>query len=210
MADSPHDERMLDELARREHLWRTCGIPTGHREAIEASKHVSSWDEPRRSAAVRVHERAAAGGLVVLHGPVGTGKTHIAAALCCWAARSCGKTVRYRRFADLISQIRDEAYADGGSEARPIADLTRLGLLVIDEVDKRRWTDDEDLWLGRVIDHRYGERRPTMLIANLTAEGICDALGPAIVDRMHERGALVELGGPSQRGSCNLATEGVR
>lgn len=118
-----------------------------------------------------------------------------------------GWTAKYRRFADLLSEMRSEAYGDGGSDCRVVQRLSRVGLLAIDELHERRWTDDESLWLGRVMDHRYGEEKPTILIANLTRAEFAQRIGLSVLDRMHQGGCVVEMTGPSRRQSTSLPAE---
>lgn len=185
------------ERRRRAELWRNCGIPRRHRETIDSGG--LNWPDENREPVNRAREVVSAGGLLLLLGPWGTGKTQLAAALCKYVVLTTGRDARYRRFADLLSEMRQECYTNGGSDAQLMRRLSRIGLLVVDEVHHRRWTQDEELWLLRLLDHRYGEKAPTVLIANLTPDEMRSALNPAIVDRMFEAGAVVELLGESKR-----------
>lgn len=180
--------------------WAQSGVPLRHRERVDDGIEFPSWggNEPK---AREVAATVAQGGLVMLLGPFGTGKTQLAA----WLVRACcfnwGKPAMYRRFADLLSEMRDECYERGGSDARLMARLSRVRLMVIDELHHRRWSEDENLWLMRLLDHRYGAKTPTLLIANLTREAARESLDGSIIDRMREGGAVVEMTGDSRRGS---------
>lgn len=198
-AQATADRLAREEERRRRHdLWRRCGAPMRHREAVDAGPYRC---RPEHEAGVAEARRVvAAGGLLLLLGPWGTGKTHLAACLLKHTALATGLEVRYRRLADLISEMRQECYANGNSDAALMARLSRLGLLVIDEVHHRRWTADEQLWLTRLLDHRYGEKTATVLIANLVPAAMAEVLDPAVIDRMREGGAIVELAGESRRG----------
>lgn len=185
-------------MRERSAWWTSSGVPLRHREVVAAGLRLDSWGDPKP--VQRAIETVKSNGLLVLTGPWGTGKTQLVAWLVHGVCLHLGKPSLYRRWADLISEIRSEAYGDGGSDSRPLSRLTRIGLLVIDELHERRWTDDENLWLGRILDHRYGEKKPTVLVANLTPKELRDVLSPAIADRMHQGGAVVELKGASRRG----------
>ncbi len=199
-ANSPDDTaaRLAHEQRRREGIdrWRASGVPKRHREVVEAGLNAESWqDAAGVSRAIQVVK---ANGLLALLGPWGTGKTQLAAWLC-YGVCLRGRPALYRRWADLIAEIRAEAYGDGGSDARAMYPFKTAGLLVIDELHERRWTEDENLWLGRIIEHRYGEKVPTVLVANLNPVELKNTLSPAVIDRMRQEGAVVELVGPSRR-----------
>jgi DNA replication protein DnaC len=183
--------------------WAQSGVPLRHRKVADAP-HIryEDWGE-NADKAREVAEAVRGGGLAMLLGPFGTGKTQLAA----WFVRACcfnqNKPAMYRRFADLLSEMRDECYERGGSDARLMARLARVRFMVIDELHHRRWSEDENLWLMRLLDHRYGAMTPTLLIANLTREAARDSLDGSIIDRMREGGAVVEFTGASRREPSN-------
>lgn len=187
------------ERRRRAELWRDAEIPRRHRDRVNAGP--MAW-QPNQAAAARdlaaVIER---GGLVFLLGPYGTGKTQLVAAAMRWYAFNVGGTVRYWRLLDLIDSVRDEVYRKGGSEEIALARIRRIGFLALDEIDKRRWSEDESLWLERLIDHRYGDCVPTVLIANLLPAALQKLLPRSVLDRMEEQGSVIELVGQSLRGN---------
>ena len=178
--------------------WAQSGVPDRHRKMVDAGMSFLSWGQ-NEEAAIQVSTAVYGGGLVMLLGPFGTGKTQLAAWLVkafCFEAR---KPAMYRRFADLISEMRDECYERGGSDARLMQKLSRVRFMVIDELHHRRWSEDESLWLMRLLDHRYGAGTPTLLIANLTREAARESLDGSIIDRMRQGGAIVEMTGESMR-----------
>lgn len=178
--------------------WAQSGVPARHRATVDAGIGFPSWGE-NEAKAREVAATVKQGGLVMLLGAFGTGKTQMAA----WLVKGCcfgwAKPAMYRRFADLLSEMRDECYERGGSDARLMARLSRIRFMVIDELHHRRWSEDENLWLMRLLDHRYGAVTPTLLIANLTREAARDSLDGSIIDRMRQGGAVVEMTGPSRR-----------
>lgn len=189
------------EESRRVALWRSSGVMPRHAAVVNAGMSIEAWPEDQRPAVRRAAEVVRRGGLLALLGPWGTGKTQLAAWLVYATCRFVGRAAQYRVFADLLAEIRHQAYVAESSEFSIMARLGNLGLLVVDEYHERRWTEDESLWLGRVLDRRYGNQVPTVLISNQTEADFQATLSPRLVDRMREGGALVEMAGESRRGT---------
>ncbi len=54
-----------------------------------------------------------------------------------------------------------------------------------------------------VLDKRYGEQLPTVMVSNLTVDELVNLLGDRIIDRMREDGgALLQLNWQSNRGAA--------
>jgi DNA replication protein DnaC len=139
------------------------------------------------------------GGIAALIGPVGPGKTLIGAQAVMHYCLRDGWPVKYWRLMDLLDHLRAKAYDRNEPAAKLLQDLARIRLLVIDEIDKVRNSEDEDLWLERIIDHRYAEAVPTILIANRDVEGIWKEFTPSVKDRIRAGGAVIELIEESKR-----------
>lgn len=138
------------------------------------------------------------GGLVAFLGGRGTGKTQMAAEIAKtgewsrdkgeWNGNSmvANKTAVYRRAMDIFLDLRDRSA--GHSEKAVLEKLTFCGLLVIDEFQERGETPFEDRIVTNLLDKRYNDERPTILIANLDREGLSGMLSPSVKDRMRENG----------------------
>ncbi len=177
--------------------WRSSGVPKLHRQRAETGD-IDEW--PDAGAIERVNAAVFdQRGLLGLVGRRGPGKTQLAACVAWSACMAHGWTVMYRRAADLLGDIKHECFENGGSDSKIVQRLSRVGLLVIDECQERWNSETEDLFLHRILDHRYGERVPTILIANLHPDAFAAALGPSIISRMTECGTIVECGWPSFR-----------
>jgi len=142
------------------------------------------------------------GGILIFHGKRGTGKTQMAAEL----ARTkrfpidAGTKADPKRSAHYQTAMRFfltvRATFKKGSEKTELDIIDRMtepGLLVIDELQERGETAFEDRLLTHLIDARYGAKRPTILIANLTKDELGKALGPSIVDRASENGRRIDF-----------------
>ena len=138
---------------------------------------------------------------MIMSGAVGTGKTLIAAATVQSAIRS-GLTARMSTVMGVIRAFRATWKRDCEySEAEFIRELTRVDILVLDEVGVQYGSDSEKLFVFDVIDGRYRNMLPTIIISNLNIDGIRDCIGERCVDRMREDGGkVVAFDFESQRG----------
>jgi DNA replication protein DnaC len=78
-------------------------------------------------------------------------------------------------------------------------DLARAKLLILDELQVRGDTPAEDRLITTLIDDRYASKKPTILIANLTEEGLQKSLSASVIDRFRENGLSIEFTWPSFR-----------
>lgn len=140
-------------------------------------------------------------GLVLL-GPVGTGKTHLACGILDGIARA-GHSGLYCTVSGLIRRLRatwHRQYSDSETESELIQKLSEVRLLVLDEVGVQYGTDSERTQLFEVLNNRYNTVLPTILISNLNIEGVSQYLGERALDRMREGGGrVVVFGGASWR-----------
>lgn len=141
-----------------------------------------------------------AGTFLVLGGERGTGKSHLAIASA--AAVMARGTAMYTRAGDLIRRVRSTWRRDSDQSEEEVLKLFSVGLdlLIIDEVGLQRGTEDEQLILFDILDRRYAELRPTILLTNLTGPAFAEFLGPRIMDRLRERAVFVPFKWESYRG----------
>jgi DNA replication protein DnaC len=155
------------------------------------------------------------GGIVVMYGTNGTGKTRMAyeVAKKCTPKDShfatggmgwnCGKKDRpaiYTTAVDLFMEIRDTFRQDSEqSEMSVVRKYTEAGLLVIDEFQERGETQFEDRKITSIIDARYRNERPTILISNHSREEFASKLSAAVLDRIRENGCGLHFNWSSYR-----------
>lgn len=131
------------------------------------------------------------GTCLTLIGSPGTGKTHLAAAIG-QAVIDAGHAVAYRGMSEILMDFRASYRDDGPSEKRVLGDLVAPDLLIIDEIGValgRRETRQATLF--DVFNARYEQRRPTILLGNLTRDELRDELGERIERRVLEGGGPV-------------------
>lgn len=138
-----------------------------------------------------------AGGIVILCGGRGPGKTRMAAEI----AVELG-TGTYRKamqfFLDVQATMTPRSSRD---KSEVIEELTQPRFLALDEMQVRSGSKFENDLLTHAVDERYAAMKPTMMIANLTHDQLADCLGASILDRVHERGEIIHCNWPSFRGT---------
>jgi DNA replication protein DnaC len=146
-------------------------------------------------------ELVSEGRSLILCGPTGTGKTHLGIAIAYRAIQN-GFEALFTSAAEMIETL--SVAVRRGELARTLAHYTHPPVLVIDEVGYLTVGGDAANLMFQVVNERYLHRRPMLFTTNkpLAAWGLVlhdPDLAEAILDRVLERGRLVELRGTSYR-----------
>lgn len=127
---------------------------------------------------------------LILCGNVGNGKTHLAIGV----AHEIIKQQCYPLFVSTINAIRhikDTWRKDSEiSESRAIQDFIKPDLLILDEVGVQHGSETERLILFDIINGRYNQQKPSILISNLSLEELPRFLGKRVFDRLRESGGM--------------------
>lgn len=147
-------------------------------------------DALRRTRAYAKHfDRALErGASMILYGNPGTGKNHLAAAIAHHIIPTFGASVMMITVYELMQKVRAVYQDKTKSEEELIREVVELDLLILDEVGVQLGTKHEEVILTSIIDGRYADMRPTLLLSNLTREQLVAQLGMRVVDRMEEGG----------------------
>lgn len=137
---------------------------------------------------------------LILYGPVGLGKTHLATAIGVEACNQ-GRHVRFFRTASLVNQLLD-AKADG-SLKRFLKQLDKAELLICDEWGFIPFEREGSQLLFQVISDCY-ERKSMIITTNLEFSKwnsifYDEKLTSAIIDRIIHHSHLIVFDGPSDR-----------
>lgn len=135
-------------------------------------------------------------------GNYGNGKTHLACAIVNALARQ-GYTAQIHTVAKIIRAIRDTWRRTSDKSEQWVIDyLVGLDLLVMDEAGLQYGSDAERISLSEVINGRYENMRPTIIISNLSQDELGQVLGHRIMDRMVQNGSVIGFNWDSYRGKA--------
>lgn len=194
-----------DEVARREHKKFVSRV---RRASFRATKTLEGFDFDRLPGVNRSQIADLAAGRyldekapVLIVGPCGTGKSHLAQALGHCAVRQ-GRDVLFTSQSQLTSSL--HAARAIGTYERKLQAVARIDLLIIDDFGLKplRAPHDEDF--HELIAERY-ERASTIVTSNLDFAEWADAfptnkiLGAATLDRLRHGAHRIVLDGPSYR-----------
>ena len=137
---------------------------------------------------------------VVLLGPPGVGKTHLAIGLAIAAAQS-GRRVYYGTLSDLVTSL-EEARAAGALKRR-LAVLAAPSLMVVDEIGYLPINPTGAMLFFQLMSRRY-ERASTVMTSNKGFEEWGEVLGDevmaaALIDRILHHCHIVNIRGNSYR-----------
>lgn len=137
---------------------------------------------------------------MILCGKTGTGKTHLA----CSIANEIINQGHSAVFMNVIKMMRQvkETWSKGSGKAEQDAINWFLtpDLLILDEVGVQFGSDAEKMILFEVLNERYQNMKPTILISNLLPINLQEFVGERVMDRMKENGGrILQFEGKSNR-----------
>lgn len=139
---------------------------------------------------------------LIFCGKPGAGKTHIAIGIIQEAIRK-GVSSRYVTVVEMVREVKSTYNRKSEkTESQVIKYYSSVAMLVIDEVGMQIGSDTEKLIISEIIDNRYSDVKPTIMISNLGIAELKEYLGERIFDRMKEGGgAVLNFDWESKRGS---------
>ena len=133
-------------------------------------------------------------------GGVGTGKTHLAAAIANYLINDLVIPVKFGNVTSLLSEIRSTygEYAKE-TEAEVIYTLSNVDLLIIDDLGKENRTEWSNSIIYTIINNRYENYKPIIVTTNLAIKELENRVGEATVSRLIEMCEGIKMDGLDYR-----------
>jgi DNA replication protein DnaC len=200
--DRDRDRRLL--VQRQAQILHTCAgeryVDCRLRNFTVTTPYQKRVVQTIREYCKTIAQRCQVGQGLVLYGPVGTGKDHLAYAVAL-SAVAAELTIGWLSGQEWFGQLRD-AIEDGTSEQSLMGRIARPNLVVISDPlpPGGQLTQHQSSMLFRAIDGRYAQGRATVVTVNLADDAEADLrLGAATWDRICHGAWKVFCNWPSYR-----------
>jgi DNA replication protein DnaC len=135
---------------------------------------------------------------LIFSGMPGSGKSHIAGAILQGLLPK--RVGLYTTCMGIIRSVRGTWRKDSErSESEVLGILNSVPLLVVDEIGVQYGTDGEQTILFDVLDGRYRNMKPTILLTNQDRAGLKQFIGERAYDRLTETSRWIPFDWPSYR-----------
>lgn len=178
---------------RMEHRLGRAGIPPRFRDRT-LDAFVASTDAQKRALdfcrayVASFPEVLSTGRSAIFTGRPGTGKTHLAAAIG-MALMAQSRKVLFTSVFRAIRRVKDSWRRDSEeTEIEAVAAFVEPDLLILDEVGVQFGSETEKLLMFDILNERYENRRPVLMLTNLALKDAQSYLGERIFDRLREDG----------------------
>ncbi len=221
--------RMCGTLDHRIEAFNEARIPARYNHLTAAIEHFQTTDAAGKpignlqQVKLRLHRWVTGFGPgekgFLLCGAVGTGKTHLLAAVIRHLTLEKGIASRFIEFTHLLSEIREQ-FDQGRGESQILGPLSEVPVLAIDELGKGRNNAWQLSIIDEIISKRYNRELTTLFTTNypLAAHGAAkldpnaddfrhqavqeslrERIGERIYSRLHEMSTFIELDAPDFR-----------
>jgi len=148
----------------------------------EFSRHVRNWSGQSPTPSL------------LLTGPTGTGKTHMAAAIVRLRLEA-GRPVLFKRASDFYSAVCKSFNQANVSKEDVMREYGECPMLVLDDLGSGSLSDHERRCTLELLDMRSDDLRPTVVTTNWTIEQIGERMDERIASRLSEFMVIALVGG---------------
>ncbi|MDX1466237.1 MAG: ATP-binding protein [Halomonas sp.] len=145
---------------------------------------------------------------LLMLGSPGTGKTHLAVAILRDVIERHKVTGVYTSAARMFRRIKSTFGSSEESETQAIEAYTTPALLVLDEIGVSYGSDAELNYLFDIMNERYEQCLPTIIVSNIQPDEMGAWLGDRVVDRLRESSRMMLFNWDSAR--RDIAKEGAQ
>ena len=176
----------------------TFGIDVDAIPARFADARLSQFNERIVEQCKAINLRDGQGAMI--HGTVGTGKTHLAVALTWEALDYCQyDRILFLPVPELLHEIRRGFDKDTDADRGILKRAMDASLVVLDDVGAERVTDWVKETQYMLINHRYNHRLVTICTTNLAPSKLAAHIGDRAASRLMEMCTVVKLTGSDRR-----------
>lgn len=136
-------------------------------------------------------------GTLILHGTYGTGKTHLLAAICNEARLTYGKQSLFTTSTKLFAAMQQKI-ANHDDHYALVERAVKTPLLVLDDVDKAKWTEFREEMYFAIVDERVKRDLPIALSTNRLEE-LASFVGGAVYSRLKVGQVAIAMVGKDYR-----------
>ncbi len=132
-------------------------------------------------------------------GDVGTGKTHLAAAISAEIIRKYSATVEFVSYTEALATMRAAFSESNNNDVKLEERMRKADLLVIDDLGKENISAFTKNVLYRVVNGRYKDKLPLIITSNYGIESLSERLDYGTFSRIADVCKVVEMRGIDYR-----------
>jgi DNA replication protein DnaC len=171
--------------------------PAGHERQVEVCRRFANDFENNTD-----------GRGLMLYGTVGTGKTHLAAAVGNYIVYEKGYDVYFMPFTELLNNLKNNMNNKDYIK-KFMERLYNADLLIMDDLGKEKYTEWAAEQLFSLLDNRYRDCKPVIVTTNYTPQQLSNRVDEAIMSRLIGTCALIGMNGQDYRTSHRKQPEQV-